>query len=178
MRERGLRRGWGARSLCSCHPPSVSQPYGGGRARPGSASPGAGGAVGGGGAGSSSVPPLPLPPPAPQLRRRPPAPPPSPPHRRRLQDARAAAGRLPQPAGKGGGTPRPRGGHCGEKKGGSPALGFLGVPGGFMGLLHPVIGRAAPCFRAGPFTPEPSRCLFDLINIFFGGGVPDRKSVV
>lgn len=39
-----------------------------------------------------------------------------------------------------------------------------------MGLLHPVIGRAAPCFRAGPFTPEPSRCLFDLINIFFGGG--------
>lgn len=41
-----------------------------------------------------------------------------------------------------------------------------------MGLLHPVIGRAAPCFRAGPFTPEPSRCLFDLINIFFGGGVP------
>lgn len=39
-----------------------------------------------------------------------------------------------------------------------------------MGLLHPVIGRAAPCFRAGPFTPEPSRCLFDLINIFFWGG--------
>lgn len=39
-----------------------------------------------------------------------------------------------------------------------------------MGLLHPVIGRAAPCFRAGPFPPEPSRCLFDLINIFFGGG--------
>lgn len=38
-----------------------------------------------------------------------------------------------------------------------------------MGLLHPVIGRAAPCFRAGPFTPEPSRCLFDLINIFGGG---------
>lgn len=55
-------------------PTSVSQPYGSGRARPGSASPGAGGAVGGGGTGSTSVPPLPPPaPPAPQLRRRPPA---------------------------------------------------------------------------------------------------------
>lgn len=60
------------------------------------------------------------PPPAPQLRRRPPAPPPSPPHRRRLQDARAAAGRLPQPAGKGGGHRDRVGGTAGKKGGAAP----------------------------------------------------------
>lgn len=49
--------------------------------------------------GPASPPPQP-PPPRSSAAARPPAPPPSPPHRRRLQDARAAVGRLPQPAGK------------------------------------------------------------------------------
>lgn len=111
--------------------------------------------------GPASPPPSPPRPAAP--------PPPARPRRRRLPRT-AAASKMPgqrwggcrSPLVRGKGAPRSRRGALRAKRMGGfgPALGFLGVLVGFMALRHPVVGRVAPCFRAGPFPPESSRCLF------------------